>query len=62
MKSPFLRLVRFKTAEGIIHYGEAGSNWKENLIGKEVEIYNGDPFDDGLHLSGQSAVIAEVSI
>lgn len=61
MKSPFFRLVRFKTSDGTTHYGEAGSEWKEDLTGKDVEIYEGDPFGNDLRLSGKRAVIAEVS-
>lgn len=58
MKTAFRRLVRFRTSEGEIKYGEASEEVK---VGDSVRTYQGtDPWD--LNPSSEEAVIAEVYI
>ncbi|KAH6708775.1 aromatic compound degradation protein [Leptodontidium sp. MPI-SDFR-AT-0119] len=61
MAPSFTRLVRFKSLDGQIYYGEAGDQWQSDLKGKSVKIFSGlDPFDEKFHLSDKSATISEV--
>lgn len=58
----FTRLVRFKASDGQIYYGEAGSEWEADLKGKSIPVFTGlDPWSDEFQLSGNSAVVSEVS-
>jgi hypothetical protein len=56
MKTAFRRLVRFKSSDGEIKYGEAPEQVK---VGDKVKIYTGDePWD--LHPADDEATITEV--
>ena len=62
--STFERLVRFEDAAGAIHYGEvpAGVAWDAELVGVEVDIYDGDvPWGAQFAVTGKRARIAKVS-
>lgn len=60
MEVPFTRLVRFKTPGGDVVYGEAGDEWKGDLVGKTLSTFSGnDPFT--LRSSSDKAVVSEVS-
>lgn len=58
----FSYLVRFKDDQGVIHYGEAGSDaLQSELVGKTVDTYSGGlPWDVNFKLTGRSAKIVEV--
>ena len=61
MASPFSRLVRFEDSNGQVHYGEAGDEWQQDLVGRKVPTYNiSDPFGDNFPLSGKEVEIAKV--
>ncbi|KAK6383408.1 hypothetical protein LTS17_002700 [Exophiala oligosperma] len=61
MEVPFTRLVRFKTPGGDVVYGEAGDEWKGDLVGKTLSTFSGnDPFT--LRSSGDKAVVSEFKI
>jgi len=57
MKTAFERLVRFKSTEGDVLYGEAPAG--DELVGKTVDVYEGsNPWD--LKSAGKKAEIAEL--
>ncbi len=61
MAPTFERLVRFRSSNGQIYYGEASSEWQSDLKGKEVQVFSGsDPFDSSFELSDKKATISEV--
>lgn len=63
MNVPFTRLVRFKSSDGQTLYGEAGADWQKDLRGQTVDTFSGqNPWDPDFKLSGQKAVVSEVSI
>ena len=63
MDVPFTRLVRFKTSDGKVLYGEAGPDWQKDLHGQTVETFSGNgPWDEDFRLSGDKAVVSEVSV
>ena len=57
-------LIRFKDAQGKIHYGEAGTAGSQSdFVGKTVSVFAGHhPWDDNFELSGEKATIAEVRV
>lgn len=62
--SNFKRLIRFKTSDGHIHYGEAdGLNPNlKTLEGQTVPVYQGqNPWDSDFNLTSNREKIAEVS-
>jgi hypothetical protein len=61
MTSGFSRLVRFEDPSGDVHYGEAGLDWKKDLHGQTIPIYNvSDLYGGEISLSGETAQIAKV--
>lgn len=63
MATNFARLVRFEDPEGKIHYGEAGKDWKLELLGRTVPTYSiSDIGETEFKLTGQEAEIAKVEI
>ncbi len=60
MAPKFTRLVRFEDLNGDIHYGEAGSDWKADLLGQSVPTYNAsNPFEDEFAFTGKEAQVAK---
>ena len=56
----FARLIRFKTADGTIKYGDLGSETPTREIrGKEVELLEGD-VKAGFRKSGETAKVGEL--
>ena len=63
MAPTFDRLVRFEDSAGKIQYGEAGTDWQEDLVGKTVPTYAiSTPFDENYRLSGDEVKIEKVWI
>lgn len=61
MAQKFSRLIRFQDPNGHTHYGEAGTEWKKDLRGQTVPIYDiDDPYGASFSLSGKRAEIAKV--
>lgn len=61
MAAKFTRLVRFADAEGKIYYGEAGSDWKADLVGRKLPTYDiTDPWASEFVLTGHEMQVAKV--
>ena len=61
MVAQFSRLLRFEDAKGQIHYGEAGEEWQQNLIGRIVPTYDiADAFAREYHLTGEKVEVHKV--
>lgn len=61
MAAKFTRLVRFADPKGNIHYGEAGSDWKVDLLGRKLPTYDiTDPWASEFALTGHSEQVAKV--
>jgi len=57
----FLRLVFFEDTSGKTHYGEAGENWQEELIGRTIPTYDvATPFEESFPAPAGSAEVAKV--
>lgn len=61
MAPVFCRLVRFQDPSGQTYYGEAGTEWKKDLRGQTVPVYDiANPFEESFQLSGKHAKIEKV--
>lgn len=58
----FSYLLRFKDNEDRIRYGEAAGviNSESEILGRSIDVYNGDPGDQNFVLSGGKAVVATI--
>ena len=58
----FSYLLRFKDDQGRVRYGEAGGviNSESDLLGRSVDVYNGEPGNQNFRLSGEKAVVATI--
>jgi hypothetical protein len=63
MSAQFTRLVRFEDSNGNIHYGEAGSDWRKDLIGQTIPTYSiSSVFEEDFPLTGSKVEVAKVWI
>ena len=53
-------LIRFKDLTGITHYGNISEEKLESILGSTVTIWKGNPLDDEMYPSGETAVVHEV--
>lgn len=56
----FTNLIRFKDKDGRVLYGDVPEAHLNNIIGTNIPILAGDPFDDSLKPTNDSAVVDEV--
>ena len=62
MVATFSRLVRFRDPEGKVHYGEAGSDWQQDIHGQTIPTYSiDDPWAPDFPLTGVKAQVAKVA-
>ena len=56
----FTNLVRFKDKDGRVLYGDVPEANLNNIIGSNIPLLIGDPFDDSLKPTNERAVVREV--
>lgn len=56
----FTNLIRFEDKDGCVRYGDVLEVNLDNLVGSEVQILEGDPFDDSLRPTNVTALVNKV--
>lgn len=56
----FTNLIRFKDKDGRVLYGDVPEANLNNIIGSNIPILKGDPFDDSLKPTNDRAIVDQV--
>jgi hypothetical protein len=56
----FTNLIRFEDKDGRVRYGDILEANLDHIVGSEVQVLEGDPFNDCMRLTNETAVVHKV--